>query len=53
MKSFKHILLALVSSLLLTVGLARAAESFDAVSTNPQMVQVQDGVPGINCTVIH
>ncbi len=56
MKSFKHILLALVSSLLLAVGLARAAESFDAVSTNSQAMVLSDGYPypsGPACGTIH
>jgi hypothetical protein len=32
MKTFKHVLLALVTSWLLTVGLVKAAESFDVVT---------------------
>ena len=53
MKSIKHLLLALLSSLLLTAGLAKAAESFDVVGTSSQVAQVQDGLPGIACINPH
>ena len=41
MKTFKHLFLAFVTSLLLTAGLAKAAESFDVV-TRSSHVQPTD-----------
>ena len=41
----KHILFAVITSLLLTAGLARAAQSFDIVTTHSQVV-LADGNPG-------
>jgi hypothetical protein len=41
MKSIKQLLFALITSLLLTAGLAKAAESFDLVTTHSQVQQVQ------------
>jgi hypothetical protein len=42
----KHILFAVITSLLLTAGLARAAESFDLVATNSKVTVIYDGLPG-------
>ena len=50
----KHILFAVITSLLLTAGLARAAESFDLVAKNTQVQRVYDGMPpGTSCTIEH
>ena len=45
MKTFKHLLFAVITSLLLTAGLATAAESFDMVTTSSQVQQVNDAPP--------
>jgi len=52
MKSIKHLLFAVTASLLLAAGLARAAESFDAVATNSQVQQVNDGIPTPSCVIL-
>jgi hypothetical protein len=49
MKSFKHVLFALISSLLLTAGLAQAAESFDAVSKSTLVQQTVSLAPSLPC----
>lgn len=50
MKTFKHLLFAVITSLLLTAGLAKAAASFDVVATSTQVRQVNDGpVPTPAC----
>jgi len=48
----KHILFAVITSLLFTAGLARAAQSFDIVSTHSQVESVQDGPGGASCVII-
>jgi outer membrane biogenesis lipoprotein LolB len=53
MKTIKHLLLAIISSLLLTAGLAKAAESFDVVGTSSQVQQVQDGPGAPLCVIPH
>jgi hypothetical protein len=49
MKSIKHVILALITSLLLTAGLAKAAESFDAVSKSSLVQQTVNLTPGVPC----
>jgi hypothetical protein len=49
----KHILFAVVTSLLLTAGLARAAESFDVITTSSQVKSVNDAPPIASCTIEH
>jgi hypothetical protein len=51
MKYFKHLLFALLTSFLLTAGFAKAAESFDAVSSNPQVQRTATAVPSFACIV--
>jgi hypothetical protein len=53
MKTIKHILFAVTTSVLLTAGFARAAESFDVVTTDSQVQQVQDGPGGPSCIIVH
>ena len=53
MKTIKHLLFALITSLLLTAGLARAAESFDVVTTNSKVTVVYDDPSGPSCIVEH
>ncbi|MFA5058284.1 MAG: hypothetical protein WC485_09240 [Opitutaceae bacterium] len=53
MKTIKHLVFALITSLLLTAGLAKAAESFDAVTTSSHAEQVQDGFPSPSCIIPH
>jgi hypothetical protein len=48
----KSILFAVITSLLLTAGLARAAESFDLMTTNSKVTVVYDGLPGPSCVVL-
>jgi hypothetical protein len=52
MKTIKYLLLTLISSLLFTAGLAKAAESFDVVGTSSQVQQVQDGPGSPSCIII-
>jgi hypothetical protein len=51
MKSIKHLVLALISSLLLTAGLAKAAESFDVVGKSSLVQQTVNMLPSIPCGV--
>lgn len=53
MKTIKHFLFAAITSLLLTAGLAQAAESFDVVSSNSQVTPVVQDGPGISCIVLN
>lgn len=53
MKTIKHVLLALITSLLLTAGLARAAQSFDVVSKSSLVQQTVNTDPGLPCTIEH
>ena len=53
MKTIKHLLFALITSLLLTAGLARAAQSFDVVTTHSQVVLADDGPGGPGCIIEH
>ena len=48
----KHILFAAITSLLLTAGLARAAQSFDVVTTHSQSVLADDLPGGPSCVII-
>lgn len=48
----KHILFAVITSLLLTAGLARAAESFDVVTTSPHVNQTVADYPTAPCVII-
>ena len=52
MKTFKHLLFAVITSLLLTAGLATAAESFDMVATSSQVQRVNDVPPNPSCVVL-
>jgi hypothetical protein len=47
----KHILFAVITGLLLTAGLARAAESFDLVTKSSQVEQTQDFPGGPSCII--
>ena len=49
----KQILFAVITGLLLTAGLARAAESFDLVSASSKIERVQDLPGGPSCTIEH
>ena len=49
MKSIKHVILALITSLLLTAGLAKAAESFDVVSKSSLVQQTVNATPSLPC----
>jgi hypothetical protein len=49
MKSIKQLLLALISSLLLTAGLASAAESFDVVGKSSLVQQTVNLTPSVPC----
>lgn len=53
MKTFKHLLFAVVASALLTVGLTKIAASFDTAPNHSQ-VQVADGggSPGMSCIIL-
>ncbi|MDD2765373.1 MAG: hypothetical protein PHE83_15530 [Opitutaceae bacterium] len=53
MKTIKHLVFAAITSLLLTAGLAQAAESFDTVTTGSHVEQVQDGLPTPSCITPH
>ena len=46
----KQILFAVITGLLLTAGLARAAQSFDVVTTHSQVV-LADGDPCPSCVI--
>lgn len=52
MKIFKHLLFAVITSLLLTAGLATAAESFDTVTTSTQLQRVNDTPPTPACVIL-
>jgi hypothetical protein len=49
MKSIKHLAFALITSLLLTAGLAKAAESFDVVSKSSLVQQTVNVNPTPPC----
>jgi hypothetical protein len=49
MKSIKHLAFALITSLLLTAGLAKAAESFDVVSKSSLVEPTVNLAPGLPC----
>jgi hypothetical protein len=49
MKSIKHLAFALITSLLLTAGLAKAAESFDVVSKSSLSQQTVNANPSVPC----
>jgi hypothetical protein len=49
MKIFKHLLFAVITSLLLTAGLAKAAESFDTMATSAQLQRVNTVPPALPC----
>ena len=51
MKTFKHLLFALIASLLLTAGLAKAAAPFDSVRASTQMERVDGGPPSLPCII--
>jgi hypothetical protein len=51
MKTIKHLLFALITSLLLTAGLAKAAESFDVVSKSTLVEQIVNLDPGLPCII--
>jgi hypothetical protein len=51
MKTFKHVFLAFVTSLLLTAGLAKAAESFDVVTRSHQVQAAAIG-PGVSPCIV-
>jgi len=51
MKSFKNVFLAALASLLLSVGFAKAAESFDSVGSGSHEERVLDG-GNSPCTII-
>jgi hypothetical protein len=51
MKTFKHLFLALVTSLLLSAGLANAAESLDVVTHSSSVKHVDGGPPTIPCVI--
>jgi len=53
MKTIKQLLFAVITSLLLTAGLAKAAASFDIVATNHQVKVVYDDPPTPSCIVEH
>ena len=48
----KQILFAAITSLLLTAGLARAAQSFDVVTTHSQVVLADDDPGGPSCVIV-
>ena len=48
----KSILFAVITSLLLTAGLARAAESFDVVTTSSHVNQTVSDYPSPSCVVL-
>ena len=47
----KQILFAVITGLLLTAGLARAAQSFDLVTTSSRVVLVNDSPSGPSCII--
>jgi hypothetical protein len=51
MKSIKHVLLAIISSLLLTAGFAKAAESFDVVGKSTVVQQTVNTNPTKPCSI--
>jgi hypothetical protein len=53
MKPFKHLLFALITSLLLTAGFAKAAESFDVVSKSSLVQQTVNLDPSLPCIIEH
>ncbi|HUL53576.1 MAG TPA: hypothetical protein VLT83_09235 [Opitutaceae bacterium] len=53
MKTFKHLLFALIASLLLTAGLANAAQSFDVVAKSSLTQQTVNVDPGLPCIIEH
>jgi hypothetical protein len=52
MKNFKHLFFALLTSLLLTAGFAKAAESFDAVSSSSQVHRTVPQPSAAPCIII-
>ena len=53
MKTFKHLIFALIASVLLSAGLAQAAQSFDVVAKSSLAAQTVNTVPGIPCIIEH
>ena len=53
MKTLKYLLFAIITSLLLSAGFAKAAESFDVVATSTQLRQVNDFPPSPPCIAEH
>ncbi len=51
MKTFKYVFLAFVTSLLLTAGLAKAAESFDVVTRSSQVQATAIGPSVAPCII--
>jgi len=51
MKTLKHLICALIASLLLTAGLAKAAQSFDVVANSSLTQQTVNVDPGRPCIV--
>jgi hypothetical protein len=49
----KQILFAAIASLLLTAGLAKAAQSFDLVTTSSQIVLADDNPSGPSCVILN
>ena len=53
MKTFKHLIFALIASLLLTAGLAQAAQSFDVVAKSSLVQEGVNTYPGLPCIIEH
>ena len=53
MKTFKHLIFALIASLLLTAGLAKAAQSFDVVAKSSLVEQTVNSYPSLPCVIEH
>ena len=53
MKTFKHLIFALIASLLLTAGLATAAESFDMAAKNSAVELGVHTNPSLPCIIEH
>jgi hypothetical protein len=53
MKTIKHLLFALITSILLTAGFAKAAESFDVVTKSSLVEQTVNMEPGLPCVIEH
>ena len=50
---FTHLIFALIASVLLSAGLAQAAQSFDVVAKSSLAAQTVNTVPGIPCIIEH